>query len=310
VNEAPPTVGVDVQPACPCARSGERKALSGRFIGVGGRAGRSLRYLSLEITTHCNARCVICPNKDLPRRNRHMDADLALAIVDQAVALGVRQVHPHLVGEPTLHPEYGRIVAGIKARHPEVRIKTYTNASRLLDEGVRAAIARHVDELVVSIDGATEPTMRTTRPGLEPKDVVEGLARLRALRPRPHVTIRGTAMVENAHELGSFEAAWRPYADDVVVMGLTDYFGYLPVDRPRRGSWACRRVFEGVTVTVDGDVIPCCQDVFATVRYGNVGTRSLAEILAGAPATGFRRPHEEDRADEIPLCAGCTYDGR
>jgi len=274
-----------------------------------GRSG-ALRYLSLEITTHCNGRCIICPSKDLPRRDRHMDVEPALEVVEQAVRLGVRQVHPHLVGEPTLHPDYPRLVESIKARHPGVRVKTYTNGSRLLDDEVRDAVARHVDSLVVSIDGATPETMRRTRPGVPPEAVVEGLARLHAMDPRPHVAVRCTAMDANAHELERFEEAWRSRCDDIVVMGLTDYFGYLPVTRPRRGTWGCRRVFEEVTVTVDGDVIPCCQDVFATVRYGNVGSKALAEVLRGETATALSRLHEEDRAGEIPLCADCTYLGR
>jgi MoaA/NifB/PqqE/SkfB family radical SAM enzyme len=71
--------------------------------------------LGLAITEHCNLRCPHCIRDDVTTV-RNLDADLILSTVDQARVLFGDVFASMTGGEPTLHPEWERIVAGMHER--------------------------------------------------------------------------------------------------------------------------------------------------------------------------------------------------
>ncbi len=80
-----------------------------------------IETVSLELTRSCNLRCVHCFQE---HRTVHMDASLALRIIDNIDPLGAGQV-VLTGGEPTLHPEFGRIYR--HARESGYLVNLFTN---------------------------------------------------------------------------------------------------------------------------------------------------------------------------------------
>lgn len=50
----------------------------------------------------------------------------------------------------------------------------------------------------------------------------------------------------------------------------------------------CFRVWSGVVIAANGDVLPCCYDKDHAHAYGNLRTASLRELFSGSKAQAFR----------------------
>ncbi len=115
----------------------------------------SLRELWLNITGRCNLRCDHCFAQTERSYAPDMATALACAIIDQAADIGVG----HLVlsgGEPTLHEDLAAIVQHAR-RKDNLKIKLVTNGTRS-DASWWDQILPHLDDLQISVDGASERT--------------------------------------------------------------------------------------------------------------------------------------------------------
>jgi MoaA/NifB/PqqE/SkfB family radical SAM enzyme len=163
------------------------------------------RELYLESTSRCNERCDQCPRTHL---GRETDKDLTLAelrsITDQFPAL--ERVVLHGLGEPLMNPELPQMVAHLRGRGAYVLFNT--NALLLDERRGRALIEADLNELRVSLDGATPTTYARVR-GVNERAlplIVANLKRFTALQralgaTRPVPSLWFTAMRENIAEL-------------------------------------------------------------------------------------------------------------
>ena len=157
------------------------------------RLGRSLGVDLVPFKT-CPFDCVYCQlgrtTRHTARRDDYVDADEVLAELREVLAGGVQADYVTLSGsgEPTLHRQLGRIIAGIKDL-TSIPLAVLTNAALLSDPEVRRALLR-ADLIVPSLDaGEAETFARVNRPCPEVtfESVVAGLE---ALRREYHGTIR------------------------------------------------------------------------------------------------------------------------
>ena len=151
-----------------------------------------LRLVTLYLTERCNSRCVSCDYW------RHGRQDMALATVQQLLpglkALGVEQV---LLsgGEPLLHPHWVEMATLLRAQGLKLWLLTAGLAlAKQLDE-----VARHVEQVTVSLDGATAASYAGIR-GLDAFEVVCAGVRA-AVRAGLPVTLRVTVQRGNVAEL-------------------------------------------------------------------------------------------------------------
>ena len=161
--------------------------------------------LYLESTNRCNERCDQCPRTHL---GREADKDLTLAelrsITDQVP--GLRRAVLHGLGEPLMNPELPRMVAHLRSQ--QVHVLFNTNALLLDERRGRALIEADLNELRVSLDGATPATYARVR-GVNARalpHIVRNLKRFTALQQelgaaRPVASLWFTAMRENIVEL-------------------------------------------------------------------------------------------------------------
>ena len=87
-------------------------------------------------------------------------------------------------GEPTLNTAIAEVIAGIR-RLSRARLAVITNATLLADKGVRAQILG-ADLIIPSLDAAGEEGFRKINrpaPGLDIKNIIDGLADLRSEFP-------------------------------------------------------------------------------------------------------------------------------
>jgi hypothetical protein len=142
-----------------------------------------IQQLLIEPTAQCNLDCPTVCGHSYPRRRqpafkrkaRFLSLDVFTQIVE-GLDRPVEKFCLYNYGEPLLHPEFFTMCELIRERYPSSQIHTSTNGTRLKDEAVRAGLLRSgLDEIVVSIDGASQATYEAYRRGGRLDEILEGM---------------------------------------------------------------------------------------------------------------------------------------
>ena len=89
-----------------------------------------LKRIHLELTNVCNFNCVFCPKSVMTRPYGYMDRDLAKRAISEIAAHRLAEkITFHLMGEPTLHPDFFELLG--HARAEGVNVGLTTNGSTL-----------------------------------------------------------------------------------------------------------------------------------------------------------------------------------
>src|ERR1700735_3148890 len=198
----------------------ERERLAGKVV-----VESSPSSLTIESTSICNLRCVMCPHAiDAVHRPKHMPVEVmellhgAMAVVDKA------QLHG--IGEPLASPAFWRAVEN-EAFHPASELSINTNLTLLNDKRLKQLMAvRARLTLNVSLDAATELTYRRIR-GADFNEVIENIRRFltaRGDRKFPALYMNMTLMRSNIEEAEAYvEVAHSQGADAVCFSHLNQY---------------------------------------------------------------------------------------
>lgn len=268
--------------------------------------------VDIEVTSSCDADCIMCPRRSMRRAAGPMDLDLFRKIVDEAVALDVRDLVLNGYGEIATLRNYADYLGYIRARSRRIRILTNTNGMRMTEDMARCLVDMEVDVLNVAIDGATPATYESIRKHLKLEVVEENVLRLmdvrrRSGRKRPYVMVQMIAMPENAGEADRFIAKWTGKVDYTGIAGLVSRAGSVAGGRPSE-HWSripCFLLWRQMPVLSDGSVAMCCDDWDGQRSYGNLRTGHMAEIWRSHARRQVRALHESGRMSEIDLCQAC-----
>lgn len=110
-------------------------------------------HIELEITSSCNARCIMCP-RDLIKQSRgfdHMKINTFNSIINNVGGRGVKRYYLCGIGEPLLHPECLNFASKIKEYDKNTEIFCTSNG-HILDESKHLEILNSdIDVLELSI---------------------------------------------------------------------------------------------------------------------------------------------------------------
>jgi MoaA/NifB/PqqE/SkfB family radical SAM enzyme len=162
------------------------------------------RTLTIESTTACNLRCVMCPHSlDAVHRPKHMPKQLFDKL---ATALGLaREIQLHGIGEPLLSPSFWQILEQAPF-HPDTALSINTNMTILNADKIKTLTSLPAKLTInISLDAARPETYRRIRGG----DLNKVLANIAALRDARHgaypfLCINMTMMRENIEEAVEF----------------------------------------------------------------------------------------------------------
>jgi radical SAM protein with 4Fe4S-binding SPASM domain len=252
--------------------------------------------LYLESTNRCNEKCDQCPRTHL---GREPDRDLSFAevraITDQLPVL--ERVVLHGLGEPLMNSELPAIIAHLRGRGAHVLFNT--NALLLNERRTRALIAADLNELRISLDGATPGTYARVR-GVNEKAlplIVANLQRFTRLQrelgaARPVASLWFTAMRENIEELPQVvDIAAATGVPEVYVQRFI-YFG-KGLAQAEQALFARSQQHELEIIQAAG---ARCQEL--GIRFRATGAATPAEYLArgeqrdARPWAGCQRPYK------------------
>lgn len=270
--------------------------------------------LWVEMTSHCNYRCVMCPNKDLTRTDKgYMDMGLYKKIVDEASPF-VFDINLAHRGESLLHPQIIEAIAYAKKKGMFTRL--HTNGS-LLSEALSQEIVRAgLDRLSFSFDGYDKETYERIREGGNFDKTIANIVRFleikKEARSKKPVTAIEVIGFDEPDKQASQEAknAFKSRfenlpLDSFVMKELHNWAG--KIDKGRRGKkyTACPFPWNALIIYWDGSVLPCTQDFFGEFLVGNVNTSSLQDIWNGEGMRYIREKLATQKIGELKTCSEC-----
>jgi radical SAM protein with 4Fe4S-binding SPASM domain len=271
--------------------------------------------LWIEVTSHCNLRCPLCPNRDLPPEKKgFLDFDLFKEAVDQSAGR-VHDLYLFHRGEPLLHPRLAEMIAyaehrGIPSRiHTNATLLTASLAGKLLDSGLRW--------LSFSFDGYDATTYERNRPPARFTDTLSRIERFLILkkgrklhRMTTVLQIMGLPAGTKDPRLSELTRRLKSLGLDRVVYRRPHNWGGLisPSSTsfrtpPRLGC--CTFPWYALVIYWDGTVGPCPQDFQGEMILGKVGEQNLTEIWNGPAMKQLRQLLARKAYQGLKVCAVC-----
>jgi len=182
----------------------------------------------VEPTNQCNLRCRTCIRNVWDEPLGMMDWEVYQRLIDDLAEFpAARTVAFAGLGEPLLHP---RFVDMVELAHANgLSSEMTTNALLLTPELAAGLLEAGLDQLVVSIDGATAEAFDDVRPGATLRQVLKNVHRFWELyepgvQPPVRIGIEFVAMKRNIHELPALNhVAGQIGASFIIVTNVLPY---------------------------------------------------------------------------------------
>lgn len=282
----------------------------------------------VELTNHCNFSCPFCPSDTITRPRGFMDPALMDAVLDQIAGGNIAPtVQFGLMGEPFLHRSIFDMAAVAKAKG--LRLRVFTNGSRLTEERVEAIAASGIDELYVSyrgVDAAAFAELSKTsftayqagvRRLVEAAPGFSGRIILKVFKDTVYEKALGTDAMGRRMSAGSVEermealfqgTPWTPsfakkrgranhavrVADNLFVRfeTVSKWVSQEKAGQPgfvKGVIGACDGLSGHCGILWNGDVTTCCKDYDGKNVFGNLGQATLAAVLDSPEGRRLRR---------------------
>ncbi len=280
------------------------------------------KYLQIETSSACNARCVMCPIDDWTRAEQLMSDEVFGKIVDdlRPHVDWIEMITLQAAGEPLIDKKLEQRIAALKGIGVR-KVVISCNGSLLTAERAAALIASGIDEITFSFDGATKETYEAIRRRLSYDAVVSNIKQFLRLRDEAgapiRVRLRMTVFDKNIGEFNKFLSFWNSLlrGDDRAYGKIYSSYNYienyeLPLcqvkERKLMNSSPCSSLWTSFVIFTDGRVSLCCGDYNAVELMGDVRLSSIEEIWRGEPFTRARAAHAAQGRNGMPRCVDCN----
>ena len=282
--------------------------------------------LMIEPTNFCNLKCPLCPTGAglLGRKKASLGFNDFKKIFDQFVPY---IIHLRLWnwGEPLLNPEIYKMIS--YAKKHDVFVNTSTNSFFLTRENARKIVESGLDELIISLDGASEGTYKKYRKKGSFSSVVEAMKTIVAEKKMqksktPSIKMQFIIMKHNEHEIAKAIKLAKEIGVNSIffkTVGMMDVSVYEPLNdylplkkefrrdgriNEKKARNFCDYLWEEATINVDGSVVPCCRDSHNGYTFGNIFKEPFKNIWNNKRYVEFRKQVLNDKS-KIGLCNDC-----
>ncbi len=274
---------------------------------VAQRRSRNLALLEepplfdIEAASACNIVCSFCPRSEMSRPARLMSAQT----FDQVKALlpSNAVVMFSGLGDSLLNAQLEGFVAALTER--QISACVITNGIRLTAERQRSLIDAGLSQIQVSVHGLDVETLARIVPrGANPTRVLANLEALAKQRPATlRVRLNFVETPDNAHARSEVQALADRLGFEFYYRRLHSRGGTVASPRDNTSCSGCG-IFGAVTfITVDGDILPCVNDVRGEGRLGHVSELDWPTLR--------QRKHAIIAGDEwFSACKSCNDDYR
>jgi len=160
------------------------------------------RSIQIECTTRCNLKCTMCEISYWSEKGGNLELEKLERMVRHLPRL--RRVDLTGIGEALMNREFFGALELLKSRGIYVTLND--NFTMMTEKHARRIIELGVDQILLSLDGATKETFEAIRVGADFDKVVANTRRLIELKremgkKRPEVKINSVVATSNYHEM-------------------------------------------------------------------------------------------------------------
>jgi len=288
--------------------------------------------LMMEPTNFCNLHCPLCPtgNGSLKRAKGYMPFSSFEKVIDE---IGDYLINLTLwnFGEPMLNKDIFNMINCAKKK--KIFIRMSTNGHFLTQENNKALITSRLDDLIISLDGASQETLSKYRVGANFDTIIKGIAALVEEKRKqkskyPFIEIQFILMKHNEHEIDKIKKIAKNIGVDKLTLKTVSLEientkeerekmkNYLPTKekysrykdddklKAKRVGNNCIRLWLSSVVNWNGEVVPCCYDAEGNFAFGNAFKKPFKEIWMGDKYTNFRKAVSTNKKN-IKMCSNC-----
>lgn len=281
---------------------------------------------NIELTNRCPMKCVMCPRTNYMTRDQgFMEFSLFKKIIDELADVNPsfqndKVVWLHHFGESLLHPEFDTFIK--YAAEKGVRTGLSVNPMMLSEKISLALLNSGLHIIYLSLDGHNDESFSKIRGVNNMYETSRSnmINFLNMKKENPCGMRIILSMIDfslNEESIAAVKNEWESHdqIDGFLMKNYTTWDGAvreieeLAPDslRERSGNTSkvtCRFPWENMTVTWDGDVVPCCFDYNKKLVLGNALTQSLSQIWNNPPMHKLRTEFINNRVTNT-LCINC-----
>jgi MoaA/NifB/PqqE/SkfB family radical SAM enzyme len=272
----------------------------------------------IELTNACNHRCVFCANRKSTRKIGQIKETLLYRLLNEAHALGTKNVGLYSTGEPFLSKNLDKYVARAKEIGYEY-VYFDTNGALATPERVQSVLEAGIDSIKFSINAGSSPTYKSIHGSDDFDKVISNLKFVSDFRKKHgkpskiYVSYVVTSQNQNEREL--LKNIVSPLVDDIVFNELVNQGGMMveenaqivTVKTGKVRKPPCSMVFNRLHITCEGYLTACCVDFDNNLLVADLNKITLKEAWHSVLFKDLRKRHLEDTLQGT-LCYNCLYD--
>jgi len=249
-----------------------------------------LESVFLQTSTHCNARCIICPYKDTyaksPESHGKMCLKLYKKILDDLGKKYDGEIGFYFQYEPLTDNRLPTFIELAKGACPKARTSISTNCSMLDDRWAKALIdTKSLDYVYFNILGGTKETFEEMMPPLKWERVIAHLNSF-AEKFDGKMFINFMKTNKNKDEIELLRKAVNKKVEIITEYWASNRGGSVDIDKPsdaktrysREGD-TCIPLRKRIYIYFDGIVPLCCQCWERDLIIGDVSKENLYDIF-------------------------------
>lgn len=243
--------------------------------------------IDIELSNLCNLSCPFCFLSDKnyikskKKSSKFMQFNLFQEIIKQCSELNIPSIKLNWMGEPTLYPMFNYCLDIIDKKRFfwDVIINTNGNYTKERNIGLLKTT-----KVIFSIDSFNKKTYEKMRLGGNLKKVLENINNLLFLG---HKNIVGRRVITKDNQTENFkkDAYWH-FGNKIAI---SEHYVFdrnknnkLQVNYPIELERVyCGYPSQRLVIDTDGNVFPCCVDVYKEMNLGNIKKQSFLEIWKG-----------------------------
>ena len=265
-------------------------------------------HLDIEATNSCNLRCPFCATTHNQYKKGFMQEKIWKKIIDECGRNNLYSIKFTYRGEPLLHPDLSKMIKYAKEAGI-MDVYFNTNAVKLTESVIRELIDSGLDRISISFEGSCREVYEKYRVGASFDSVVKNIEMLRDIKKdldveKPFVRIQTVLVPELRGHEQEYAVFWGARSDEVAYLDMKDEEGN-PDHRGIVDTWACPQLFQRMTITWEGTIIPCVHDIYEWMSLGNIETMTIKEAWHSGAERNYRQQHKTGKAHEIPACDRC-----
>jgi pyruvate-formate lyase-activating enzyme len=280
--------------------------------GIVGKVPLQIDLFAVDV---CNLKCPMCPRQSYIPGKGYMDFNLVKKILDQAADYGLYAFNFGGLGEPTLHPDFFKIIRYAKEKGV-IDVNVHTNGTRLDHDFNRQLIESGLDRIIISLDSAVKESYEKIRVGAKFEKVYEGvedLIKQRDKQPKTRLHIKANFIEMNEMdptEKNKFISYWKDKINRIAILRYLDCQIeerlHYKDNYKQDDNFCCPELWRRLQIWSDGVATICVRDIKKRFIIGNVNHQTISEIWAGEKMQQTRDLHRQIRFKELNLCCHCV----